>query len=181
MTKYIVIAIVVIICILLIWVYNTLISKRNKLRNAYSSLDVMLKRRYDLIPNIVETVKGYAKHEVDTFARITEIRTKSQECKNAKDMEQISSEYGRCMSSVKLLSERYPDLRASDNFIHLQKVLVETEEQISAARRTYNAHVESFNTYVSFFPINLIAPAFGFNKYDYFEIAQNEKEVNVEF
>lgn len=181
MTKYIIITIVVIMCILLIWVYNTLISKRNKLKNAYSSLDVMLKRRYDLIPNIVETVKGYAKHEVDTFARIVEIRAKSQECKNAKDMEQVSSEYGRCMSSVKLLSERYPDLRASDNFIHLQKVLVETEEQISAARRTYNAHVESFNTYVSFFPINLIAPAFGFNKYDYFEIAENEKEVKVNF
>lgn len=148
---------------------------------AFSSLDVMLKKRYDLIPNIIEVVKGYAKHETETFARITEIRLRANECKNAKDLENVSSDYARCMSSVNFLAEGYPDLKASQNYLHLQKVMLEQEEQISAARRTYNAHVESFNTFVSMFPINLIAPAFGFERYDYFEINANETEVKVNF
>lgn len=176
---YIIAILIVIIIVTLIILYNTMLSKRNKLENAYSSLDVMLKRRYDLIPNIVDTVKAYAKYEKETLEGIMNLRKEADECNNSKDLENVSSQYNNFITDVDMLAEQYPDLKASDNFIHLQKVLTDTEEQISAARRTYNAHVQNYNTYISIIPINMFAKLFNFKKYDFFEINPNEKELQI--
>lgn len=179
---YITIAIIAILLIFIVFVYNSILSRYNKLKKAYASLDVMLKKRYDLIPNIVETVKGYKKYEADTLANIILLRKKADLDNNIKDIESTASEYSSFINDVYLLREQYPELKASNNFVHLQKVLNEIEEQISAARRTYNAHVESYNTFISFIPINLFAKLFGYKPCDYFEASEEERqsvEVNV--
>lgn len=170
----IIIAIILIFVLCVILIYNSILSKKNKLLKSYSTMDVMLKKRYDLIPNIVETIKGYTKYEQDILSKITNLRKTNNSTieENIKNDE----EYSNVISNIYMLAEKYPDLKASDNFIHLQKVLVEIEEQISAARRTYNAHVEKYNTFISYFPLNIIAKFFGFRKYEFFEINSIQKE-----
>lgn len=175
---YIAICILAIIIVSTIIIYNTMLSKKNKLKKAYSSLDVMLKKRYDLIPNIVECVKGYANYEQETLEKIIALRGEADKCKNTKDLENVSKEYNDFMTEISMLSEQYPDLKASENFLYLQKNLTEVEEQISAARRTYNAHVESYNSYIGYFPINIFAKIFGHSEYDFFEINENERNLN---
>ena len=179
---YIFLCVLAIVIIYLIVLYNVALSKKNKMLKAYSSLDVMLKKRYDLIPNIVNTVKGYKDYEAETLANIIALRRKADEDKNTKDLNETASQYSSFIKDINILREQYPDLKASSNFIHLQKTLNEIEEQISAARRTYNAHVESFNTFISFIPNNIFAPIFGFKPYDFFEATDEEKdrvEVNI--
>ena len=179
---YIFLCILAIVIIYLIVLYNVALSKKNKMLKAYSSLDVMLKKRYDLIPNIVNTVKGYKDYEAETLASIIALRRKADEDKNTKDLNETASQYSSFIKDINILKEQYPDLKASSNFIHLQKTLNEIEEQISAARRTYNAHVESFNTFISFIPNNIFAPMFGYKPYDFFEATDEEKdrvEVNI--
>lgn len=179
---YIFLCILAIVIIYLIVLYNVALSKKNKMLKAYSSLDVMLKKRYDLIPNIVNTVKGYKDYEAETLASIIALRRKADEDKNTKDLNETASQYSSFIKDINILKEEYPDLKASSNFIHLQKTLNEIEEQISAARRTYNAHVESFNTFISFIPNNIFAPIFGYKPYDFFEATDEEKdrvEVNI--
>lgn len=179
---YIFLCVLAIVIIYLIVLYNVALSKKNKMLKAYSSLDVMLKKRYDLIPNIVNTVKGYKDYEAETLANIIALRRKADEDKNTKDLNETASQYSSFIKDINILREQYPDLKASSNFIHLQKTLNEIEEQISAARRTYNAHVESFNTFISFIPNNIFAPMFGFKPYDFFEATDEEKdrvEVNI--
>lgn len=178
---YIIISIIIILIVLTILIYNTMLSKRNKLLKSYSSLDVMLKKRYDLVPNVVNTVKGYAKYEKETLEKIISLRSKADDCKNSKDLEEVSSSYLGFMNDVSFLSEQYPDLKANENFIHLQKLLNELEEQISAARRTYNAHVENYNTYISYIPFNIFASIFNFKPYDFFEAKSEEKESKIWF
>lgn len=176
---YIALAVIIVLIFLVIIIYNTMLSKKNKMLKSYSSLDVMLKKRYDLIPNIVEAVKGYKEYEANTLKQIISLRSKADDCKNIEDINNLNSKYMDFMSDIDLLSENYPDLKASENFMHLQRVLNEVEEQISAARRTYNAHVESYNTYISLFPLNIIAFLFGFRKYKFFEMSQEEKDTKV--
>lgn len=179
---YIFFCVLAIVIIYLIVLYNVALSKKNKMLKAYSSLDVMLKKRYDLIPNIVNTVKGYKDYEAETLANIIALRRKADEDKNTKDLNETASQYSSFIKDINILREQYPDLKASSNFIHLQKTLNEIEEQISAARRTYNAHVESFNTFISFIPNNIFAPMFGYKPYDFFEATDEEKdrvEVNI--
>lgn len=176
---YIAIFIIALVIIATIIIYNTMLSKKNKLLMSYASLDVMLKKRYDLIPNIVESVKAYKEYESQTLERIILLRKNADDCSNIKDMEKVASEYNKFISDISLLSEEYPQIKANENFIHLQKVLNDVEEQISAARRTYNAHVENYNSYISFIPINLFANIFGFKKYDYFEISQEERDIKI--
>lgn len=179
---YIFLCVLAIAIIYLIVLYNVALSKKNKMLKAYSSLDVMLKKRYDLIPNIVNTVKGYKDYEAETLANIIALRRKADEDKNTKDLNETASQYSSFIKDINILREQYPDLKASSNFIHLQKTLNEIEEQISAARRTYNAHVESFNTFISFIPNNIFAPMFGYKPYDFFEATDEEKdrvEVNI--
>lgn len=178
---YIIAIVIAIIIIAVIIIYNTMLSKKNKLLKAYSSLDVMLKKRYDLIPNIVDTVKAYANYEKGTLEKIMEIRKRADDCKNIEDLVNVSDDFNNFMGDISLLFEKYPDLKAGENFMHLQKVLNEIEEQISAARRTYNAHVENYNTYISFIPLNIFAKLFNFKKFDFFEINENEKNSKIWF
>lgn len=178
---YIIISIIVILIIATIIIYNTMLSKKNKLLKSYSSLDVMLKKRYDLVPNVVNTVKAYANYEQETLEKIIGLRSKANECKNSKDLEEVASGYNTFMDDVSLLAEQYPDLKANANFLHLQKLLNELEEQISAARRTYNAHVENYNTYISYIPLNIFAAMFRFKPYDFFEATSIERENKVWF
>ncbi len=173
---YIFICVLALVIIYLIVLYNVALSKKNKMLKAYSSLDVMLKKRYDLIPNIVNTVKGYKDYEAETLANIIALRRKADEDKNTNDLNETASQYSSFIKDINILKEEYPDLKASSNFIHLQKTLNEIEEQISAARRTYNAHVESFNTFISFIPNNIFAPIFGLKPYDFFEATDEERE-----
>jgi LemA protein len=155
-----------------------MLSKKNKLLKAYSSLDVMLKKRYDLIPNIVEIVKEYKEYESSTIEKVIQLRKNADNCNNINDMENIAQKYNSFISDINILSENYPQLKSSDNFIHLQKILSEVEEEISAARRTYNAHVEKYNTYISYVPINIFAKIFNFEKYDFFEASKEERNFN---
>lgn len=179
---YILLIVLAILILYLIILYNTTLSKKNKMLKAYASLDVMLKKRYDLIPNIVNTVKGYKDYEAETLTSIIALRKKADLDKSANDLNDTASQYNSFIRDVNFLREQYPDLKASENFIHLQKTLNEVEEQISAARRTYNAHVESYNTFISFIPNNLFTSLFGFKKYDFFEASEEERhnvEVNI--
>ncbi|MBO5477838.1 MAG: LemA family protein [Clostridia bacterium] len=178
---YVLILITIILIITTICIYNTMLSKKNKLLKSYASLDVMLKKRYDLVPNVVNTVKAYAKYEQETLEKIISIRSRANECKDSKDLEEVSQNYNMFMDDVSFLAEQYPDLKANTNFLHLQKLLNELEEQISAARRTYNAHVEKFNTYISYIPLNIFASIFKFKPYDFFEINSHERETKIWF
>ena len=157
-----IVAIIIVLFILVvISMYNSLVRKRNQIENAFSTIDVMLKRRFDLIPNLVATVQQYAKHEADTFAAITEMRNKTY-------TSQVRTQFFA-------VAENYPELKASENFLQLQRSLNETEEQLAAARRTYNASVTDYNNAVQTFPINLLAGMFGFTRKAVLTIPEAER------
>lgn len=171
--------------VLLVWivaVYNGLVRKRNLVRNAFSSIDVNLRKRHDLIPSLVETVKGFAAHEQATLTSLIEARRRIQggelnESERLRAEERIGPEMHRLFA----LAESYPELRSDQHFLHLQRSLTEIEEQISAARRAYNAAVFSINNAVETFPSNFIASFFGFQRHDFFEIGADAREpVNVD-
>ncbi len=168
------IVIILIFFLFIIIIYNSMLSKRNKLLKSYSTMDVLLKKRYDLIPNIIETIKEYTKYEQEILNKITNLRKANNG--GIKDNIKDNADYINTINDIYILAEKYPELKASENFIHLQKVLVEIEEQISAARRTYNVHVEKYNTFISYFPLNIVATILGFKKYDFFEIDSIQKE-----
>lgn len=173
-TAYVPCVFLVIPLFLAIWViatYNSLTRLKNFCRESWSGIDTELKRRYDLIPNLVETVKGYAKHERETIERVTEARTRAvastgSPTSQARD-ENILVDSLRHLFAV---SERYPDLKASNNFLDLQRELANTEDRIQAARRFYNANVRDMNTRIQVFPSNLIARLFSFAEEEFFEI-----------
>jgi len=181
---YIILAVVAIVIIWLIFTYNGLIRSKNRVDEAFSDIDVQLKRRYDLIPNLVETVKGYAKHESETFEKVTQARNQAmsvhdKQGASAKEMGQAENMLTDTLKSLFALSEAYPDLKANQNFLRLQDELSDTENKIQAARRFYNNNVRDFNTKIQVFPTNLIAGMLKFGQYDYFEAGEEEKE-NVE-
>jgi len=168
---------VVLAALYVVFVFNGLVSKRNMVENALSSIDVMLKRRHDLIPNLVETVKGYAAHESETFEKVVSLRNQAirsdlpmQDRLNLED--QIGPRVGRLIA----IGESYPELKSNEQFLNLQRNLTEAEEQISAARRSYNGAVYGINTAVESFPGNLIAQKFGFQKHEFFEASSSERE-----
>lgn len=164
------------VCLLfIIGVYNTLVRKQNSIENAFGSIDVMLKKRFDLIPNIVATVKQYAKHEETIFARIAELRSKGYEQLSNDDKANFDKVFTQASHRFTAVAESYPELKASDNFMHLQRTLNEVEEQLSAARRTYNANVTDFNNTVMAFPSNMIAGMFGFKPRTLFSIPAEEQ------
>lgn len=171
-----ILAIIIAVCLIyLISVYNSLVRKRNNIENAFGTIDVMLKKRFDLIPNLVATVKQYVKHEEGIFTRIAEMRSKGYERMNDEekaDFDKTFTEAGRRFFAV---AESYPELKASDNFAHLQRTLNEVEEQLSAARRTYNANVTDYNNGVMTFPSNIIAGMFGFTTKTLFSIPEAER------
>lgn len=159
----------------LIWAllkYNGLIAMRNRVEEAWSDIDVQLKRRYDLIPNLVNTVKGYATHEKELFEKVTEARAAAINAKGVKEQEQAENMLTGALKSVFAVAENYPNLRASENFQKLQDELTDTENKIEAARRFYNGNVRDFNIAIQQFPASIIAGMFGFGKKDLFEIEE---------
>jgi len=162
-----------------IGVFNSLVAKRAQTQEAWSTVDTQLKRRYDLIPNLIETVKGYAKHERETLENVIQARNTGSKTLDSKDVEQIAQSeksLNRCLRSISLLKEAYPDLKANKNFIELQNELSDTESKIQASRQFYNTCVLSLNTAVDSFPTSIVASVFGFKKVKYFEIDEVEKQ-----
>ena len=166
-----------VVVIVPIAIYNGLVYKRNRVRNAFSSIDVNLRKRFDLIPSLVETVKGFAKHEEETFTRLIEARRQIDSGElNESQRLRVEEQIGPRMQRLLAVAEDYPELKSSSHFLNLQRNLTEIEEQISAARRAYNAAVFEINTAVESFPSNLIASAFGFKRHDFFEAADPVRE-----
>jgi len=166
----------------LIGVYNSLIRLRNRTDEAWSDIDVQLKRRYNLIPNLVETVKGYATHERELFEKVTKARTAAMGAQDPAEKAQAENALSGTLKSLFAVAENYPDLKANQNFLELQRELSDTENKIQAARRFYNGNVRDFNIKIQKFPNTLVAGTLGFKKRDFFEVEEEAREpVKVEF
>lgn len=176
---------IIIIVVLVLWlvaIYNGLIKLKNRVDEAWSDIDVQLKRRYDLIPNLVNTVKGYAAHEKEVFEKVTEARTRAMSAGTAQDKAQAENMLSNTLKSLFAVAENYPDLKANQNFLELQRELTDTEDKIQASRRFYNGNVRDFNIKIEVFPNNIIAGILNFTKREFFEAGEGEKEaVKVEF
>jgi len=151
-------------------IYNALVRKRNMVEEAWSGIDVQLKRRNDLIPNVVATVKGYASHEKNTLEEVVQLRNQAQNAQGVAETAQAQGMLGAALGKLFALAESYPDLKANTTFLKLQSTLSEIEEQIQMARRYYNGSARELNIAVESFPSNLIAARFGFTKADFFEL-----------
>jgi len=175
--------IIVVVAVMAIGIYNSLVQLRNRCENSWAQVDVQLKRRYDLIPNLVETVKGYAKHEKEVFQKVTEARTSAMNAGSVKDQGMAENQLSGALKSLFAVAESYPDLKANQNFLMLQEELAGTESKIAYARQFYNDTVMKFNTKQQVFPANIIAGMFGFKEREYFEIEEPEarEAVKVEF
>lgn len=179
---YVLIAIVAVVALFAIAVYNSLITLRNKVDEGWSDIDTQLKRRWDLIPNMVETVKGYAKHEEKVFTQVTEARSMAMQAKTPEEHAKAENMLTSTLKSLFAVAENYPELKANQNFMDLQATLREVEEHIQMSRRYYNGTVRDFNTKLQVFPNNIIAGFLGFKKRDFFEIEEEErKNVKVSF
>ena len=176
----VILALVVVIVGWVVAVYNGLITLRNRTDEAWSDIDVQLKRRYDLIPNLVETVKGYAKHESETLEKVIQARASAMNAQGAEAKATTENALSQTLKSIMALAENYPDLKANQNFLQLQDDLKDTEDKIQAARRFYNANVRDFNTKIQVFPNNLVAAQLKFSKYQFFEIANAAERENVQ-
>lgn len=174
---------VVVLAILwLIAVYNGLTTLKNRVDEAWSDIDVQLKRRYDLIPNLVETVKGYAKHEAETFEKVVQARAAAMGAGSLHDKAAAENMLTGTLKSLFAISENYPDLKASQNFLQMQDDLKDAEDKIQAARRFFNANVRDFNTKMQVFPSNIVAGQLHFKAYEFFEAAEGERQnVAVKF
>ena len=175
----IIVAVVLVLLVLfIIGIYNALIRLRNQVDNAWSQIDVQLKRRHDLIPNLVETAKGYMQHERQTFEEITKARSQAMGAKTVTEASKAEGTLGEALSKFMLVVENYPDLKANQNFLSVQEELTSTENKISFARQSYNDQVLFFNNKIQMFPSNIIANMFSFNKRDFFELeVAAEREV----
>jgi LemA protein len=174
----IILAVLGVVILWLIATYNGLVKMRNRVQEAWSDIDVQLKRRYDLIPNLIETVKGYAAHEKKVFDDVTNARSKALAAEKAGDPKAAAEAENMLSGTLKTLfavAEAYPDLKANQNFLELQGELSDTENKIQASRRFYNGNVRDFNTKQEQFPTNLIASMFGFKKAEFFEIGEAAK------
>lgn len=180
---WVLLAIVVVIGLWVVLSYNRLISLVNQSKEAWADIDVQLKRRYDLIPNLVNTVKGYAAHESKTFEQVTAARTRAMNASgngagagaNTQERLQAENEITGALKSIFALAEAYPDLKANQNFLELQRELSDTENKIQAARRFYNGNVRDLTTAIQSFPSNIIAKTFGFSSMNYFELTEGEQ------
>ena len=175
---YIILGIIGLIILWAIVAYNGLIRLRFRVREAWSDIDVQLKRRYDLIPNVVETVKGYAAHEKGVFENVTEARARAlgaEQKGNPKEIAQAENALSSTLKTLFAISENYPDLKANANFLDLQRELADTENKIQSSRRFYNSNVMEYNTRIHLFPTSIISGAFKFTSMDFFEL-QSDKE-----
>ncbi len=183
--SYIILGVAVALVGWLVFTFNSLVLGRNRVKEGWADIDVQLKRRYDLIPNLIDSVKGYMKHEQETLSKVTEMRTQAMQGGTVADRAENENMLTEALKSIFALSENYPDLKANENFIELQRELTDTENKIQAARRFYNSVVRDFNTKIEQFPTNFVARIFGFKVRDFFELTENEKEarkpVKVDF
>lgn len=179
---YVVLGLAVVVGLFAMAVYNSLIVLRNKVDEGWSDIDTQLKRRWDLIPNMVETVKGYAKHEKGVFEEVTKARSQAMQAKTPEEHAQAENMLSSTLKSLFAVAENYPELKANQNFMDLQATLREVEEHIQMSRRYYNGTVRDYNTKLQVFPNNIIAGMLGFKKREYFEIEEEErKNVKVSF
>jgi len=179
---WVIIIAVLAIAVWLILIFNGLIRLRNRTQEAFSDIDVQLKRRHDLIPNLVETVKGYATHERELFEKVTQARAAAINAKGAGEKGQAENALSQTLKSIFAVAENYPDLKASQNFLKLQDELSDTENKIQAARRFYNGNVRDFNIKIEVFPNNLVANMLGFKKFEFFQAEEKERQnVQVKF
>ena len=183
---WIILGIIVLAAIFLWIAYNALVTLRIRVDEAWSDITVQLKRRLDLIPNLVETVKGYAKHESGVFTAVTEARANALNAKGVKETAEAENQFEGALKSLFAVAEAYPDLKASQNFVELQQELVDTEDKIQASRRFYNGGVRDLNTKIQTFPSNVVAGMFSFKNRDFFELdeaeqKQAEQAVDVKF
>ncbi len=174
-TLYIILAIVVLLVLWAIFAFNRLVTLKNRAKEAWADIDVQLKRRYDLIPNLIETVKGYAAHEKTVFEDVTNARTKAMGATAPADKAQAENMLSGTLKSLFAVAENYPDLKANQNFLELQGELTDTEDKIQAARRFYNGTVMALNTAEQTFPTNILAGSFGFGPMDLFQLGATDE------
>lgn len=172
---WIILGLVVILVFWFIAVFNGIVSLRNRTQEAWSDIDVQLKRRHDLIPNLVETVKGYAKHEKELFEKVTEARASAMQAKGAKEAGKAENMLTDTLKTLFAVAENYPQLRASENFQKLQDELTDTENKVEAARRFYNGNVRDFNTKIQVFPNSMVAGMISAKAFELFGMAEAEK------
>lgn len=175
---YIVLGVIVAFVLFLVAKYNGFVTLKTRVQEAWADIDVQLKRRYDLIPNLVNTVKGYATHEASTFEKVTEARSKAMQAGTLAEKGEAENILSGTLKSLFAVSEAYPELKANTNFIELQRELSDTENKIMASRRFYNGNVRDFNTGVQMFPGNIIASMFKFTVFEFFELENDSAEKN---
>ncbi len=179
---YIVIALVLVLVIYFVSTYNKLVVLRNKVKDGWAQIDVLLKRRFDLIPNLVETVKGYSKHESETFEKVINARNRYNSATDINDKIKSNNEISECLTHLFALQESYPELKANTNFLDLQSNLKETEDKIQYSRQFYNDSVLNYNNKIEMFPSNIVASIFGFKTMTFFEVdEESRKNPNVKF
>lgn len=185
MKTWILIGVIVLIAAVFVIIYNRLVALRQSRKNAFADIDVQLKLRYDLVPNLVNTVKGYAKHEREVFEQVTEARSQVGKAHSVKDRAQAEGVLSSALMGLLAVAENYPDLKANENFIGLQKELADIENKVAAARRFFNNATNEFNTKVQQFPSNIVAKMFGFHAEEFFDLGgereANKKPVDVKF
>lgn len=171
----------IVVGVLVLWfvaTYNKFISRRNRAEEAWADIEVQLKRRYDLIPNLVNAVKGYAAHETGAFEKVTQARSQAMQAGNVHDQMQAENMLSGALKSLFAVAEAYPDLKANTNFLELQRELSDTENKVQAARRFYNGNVRDFNTALETFPSNVVAGMFIFKKKEFFDLPDNDAAQN---
>ncbi|MDO8514189.1 MAG: LemA family protein [bacterium] len=172
---YILLVVVAVIALWAVWAYNRFVTLTNRVKEGWSDIEVQMKRRYDLIPNLVETVKGYAAHEAGTLQKVTEMRTRAMNATSPKDKADAENMLTGALKTLFAVAENYPNLKANENFVELQRELSDTENKIQAARRFYNGVVMELNTKLQSFPSNLIGNMFGFKQSDFFQLGADEQ------
>lgn len=171
---YVILGVVAVVVLWAVFAYNRFVTFVNRAKEAWADIDVQLKRRYDLIPNLVNTVKGYASHERQTLEKVTEMRAKAMGAGGLEEKGQAENMLTGALKSLFAVSENYPDLKANENFVELQKELSDTENKIQAARRFYNGNVRDLNTALESFPQNIIGKVFKFSAQEFFELREDE-------
>jgi LemA protein len=173
-TLYIVLAVIVVIGLIIAGLYNRFVRLTNRSEEAWSDIDVQMKRRYDLIPNLVETVKGYAAHESGTLEKVTEMRTRAMNATTVEEHAQAENMLSGALKSLFAVAENYPNLKANENFVELQRELSDTENKIQAARRFYNSVVQDLQNALESFPSNIVGSTFGFKTREFFKLDESE-------
>mgnify|MGYP001042104510 CR=1 FL=1 len=176
---YIILAIVIVLVLIVIAIYNSLVTLRQRVRNAWSQIDVQLQRRFDLIPNLVEAVKGYMAHESDVLTKVTELRTSWANASTVGEKAELDNQLSGTLKTIMAVSENYPDLKANQNFSELQEELRATENKIAASRQFYNDSVTRYNTKIQVVPSNIVAGIFGFGPEEMFKVDSEDARKNV--